>query len=104
MGSEPPFEPIAHMSALSRLAAIHDWKLEVLVLDDCFHQHQTFAAITTNVSHADRTAVHYGCTKVGLYRKQACGRDGFNDYFFHYGRRCWPVWIKDRFNYILIEM
>ena len=42
LGSVRSFEPFAQMAALSRLAVIHDRKLEVLVLDDCFHQHRTF--------------------------------------------------------------
>ena len=44
---------------MSRLAAIRDRNLEVLVLnEDCFQQHRTFAAVTTNVSVADSRFHH----------------------------------------------
>ena len=42
MGSMQSFDCFFQTPGLSRLAAVHDRKLEVLVLSDRFHQHRTF--------------------------------------------------------------
>jgi hypothetical protein len=38
---------------------VRDWKFEVLVLNDCFHRYQTFAAAATYVSRADFAVVDH---------------------------------------------
>jgi hypothetical protein len=52
MGSKRKFTGFWRVSAVSRQAAVSDWKFEVLVLNDCFHPQRAFAAVTTNVSVA----------------------------------------------------
>ena len=49
--------PFSKTAALTRLAAVHERKFEVLALNGRFHHHQTFAALGMYVSLADQAAV-----------------------------------------------
>jgi len=42
LGSQQPFAEIWSVSAVSRLAAVRDWKIKDLSLSDRFRQHRTF--------------------------------------------------------------
>ncbi len=57
MGSKRKFTGFWRVSAVSRQAAVSDWKFETLVLKDCFHRHQTFAALCINDRLADEAKV-----------------------------------------------
>jgi hypothetical protein len=43
LGSKQTFAGFFWVSALSRLAAVHDQKIEIMTFDYLFHQHGTFA-------------------------------------------------------------
>ncbi|AXI54076.1 hypothetical protein C1J05_05855 [Sulfitobacter sp. JL08] len=59
------------MSAVSRLADVRDWKFEVLVLNDCFHRHQTFAALCINDRLADGAAGRHNKSEICIV-EQSC--------------------------------
>ncbi|XHY15766.1 hypothetical protein SuNHUV7_05450 (plasmid) [Pseudoseohaeicola sp. NH-UV-7] len=63
MGSKRKFTGFWRVSAVSRQAAVGDWKFETLVPNGCFHRHQTFAALCIYDRLADIAPIRQKCTQ-----------------------------------------